>query len=593
MGDNTKKKYTIILLCIIAVQCIYMSVLFATQKQGFHSDELWNYGFANSSDCTHIYKENIGNELRNTDSWQSAQLLRDYITVDKSEIFAYDSIYWNAERDYNPPLGYMMLHFICSFFPGKWSKWYCFVLNILCFLVTQIYLYRTVTEINNEKEAGIFACLFYGFTMGAVNINIFLRIYAPGVMFGMMLLYYAARLYNKRNDKTEHRRILIKMFAVNFLGCMTLHLFLPFAFIITLMYCLYYLFTKRFKFMVRYGATMAASVALSFAVFPATVKHVFGDDDIYSSMSYMTKMFPEKFQYKMYWEYLTNDLFGVHFSMWETMTMTYVSVAILILVLISVPVCFLLRNQEKFKGIVKETANKFKTFLHKINNFNYTLVVLLATTIFVVFVASRTTSTYAMGRYCTRYIFILYPLLAAFVVSVVSFVLSWIIRKKYVRYVISIIMCIVFSVLSMCMAPKDYYFHHKEEGTTLKDIEADSNCIIVTNEPWLLTCFTCEIFDAGNYFLADYESALKDEYNSDKINTDAPLYLILDVSSMDGNNKILSILGVNVIDDRNYTKEYYSDDYMNYFKNIDIATKADYVGVDEIFGRPFKIYRLN
>ena len=141
MLNNKINKRMLILATVIFVQCIYITLMFGINKQGFHSDELWNYGFANSTAGTHIFKEDIGDVLKNTDSWQSSQLLRDYITVDKSEIFNYSAIYYNATQDYNPPLGYMMLHFICAMFPGKWSKWYCFELNIICFVIMQIYIY--------------------------------------------------------------------------------------------------------------------------------------------------------------------------------------------------------------------------------------------------------------------------------------------------------------------------------------------------------------------------------------------------------------------------------------------------------------------
>lgn len=593
MIKDSNKYYIRVLLCLILVQCIYAAVIFATQKQGFHSDELWNYGFANSSSGTHVFKEDVGNIPKNADSWQSVQLLRDYITVDKSEIFAYVPIYWNAEHDYNPPLGYMLLHFICSFFPGSWSKWYNFMLNIICFVISQIYLYKLVSGINKSPEVGIYACLFYGFTMAAVNVNIFLRIYAPAVMFGVMLMYYAAELYNKRGERQTQWKLLLKLFIVNFAGCFTLHLFLPFAFIITAMYCLYYLFTKRFGYMVKYGLVMSASVALSFAAFPATVKHVFGDNDVYSTMSYMTKRFPPLMQYKMYWSYITNDLFGVHFSMWKTMTVTYIGVALLLAALILIPVCFLLRNEDKFKNFVKKTTAGTWEFLKKIKNFQYTLAVLVATVIFVIIIAARSTSVYGMGRYSTRYIFMLYPLLAAFAASIAGFILGWIFKKGLTRNIISAVLCIVFAVMSMAMSPKDYYFRHDEDGKTFDQLEENANCIIVMEEQWVLTCLTCELFNTNNYFLTDYDSAFKVDYNSDKIKTDDPLYLLLDDAYMDDNFRKFNILGAEVYDDRKYTIEYKSSDYLEYFKNLDISTKLEYVGMDAVFGREFKIYRLN
>ena len=151
----------------------------------------------------------------------------------------------------------------------------------------------------------------------------------------------------------------------------------------------------------------------------------------------------------------------------------------------------------------------------------------------------------------------------------------------------------MFAVMSMAMSPKDYYFIHYEDGKTLTQLEENANCIIVTHEPWLMTCLTCELFNTNNYFLANYDTALTDEYKSDKINSGDPLYLILDETHMDGNDRKLQILGAAVEDTRQYTKEYKSSDYIEHFKNVDIATKMEYAGTDAIFGRELKIYRLN
>ena len=59
MLNNKINKRMLILAAVIFVQCIYITLMFGINKQGFHSDELWNYGFANSTAGTHIFKEDI------------------------------------------------------------------------------------------------------------------------------------------------------------------------------------------------------------------------------------------------------------------------------------------------------------------------------------------------------------------------------------------------------------------------------------------------------------------------------------------------------------------------------------------------------
>ena len=87
MSRIKKHKYEIAFILIVLVQVVYISCMFGINKQGFHSDELWNYGFANSTDGTHIYQSDLGHEAKNLDTWQSSENFRKYISVDKNEIF--------------------------------------------------------------------------------------------------------------------------------------------------------------------------------------------------------------------------------------------------------------------------------------------------------------------------------------------------------------------------------------------------------------------------------------------------------------------------------------------------------------------------
>ena len=182
------KRHHILLFFIILMQCIYLSFSFGINKKGFHSDELWNYGFANSSQGTDIFREN--NQLKNFDNWENSSILYDYISVDKSEIFDYSSVYKNCADDYHPFLGFMLLHFICALFPGTWSAWYCFALNLIFFVIQQIFLFKLIRRITNNSYYGIAGVLFFGFTTGAEDILFFLRIYCLASAISVVFMYY-------------------------------------------------------------------------------------------------------------------------------------------------------------------------------------------------------------------------------------------------------------------------------------------------------------------------------------------------------------------------------------------------------------------
>ena len=53
-------------------------------------------------------------------------MFKDYLTVNKGEEFKLGSVIYNQTHDSHPPLFYLVLHLISSFFPGEFSKWFGF-----------------------------------------------------------------------------------------------------------------------------------------------------------------------------------------------------------------------------------------------------------------------------------------------------------------------------------------------------------------------------------------------------------------------------------------------------------------------------------
>lgn len=157
---SIKREY-VILACMIAVQVIYLTCMFAANKQGFHSDELWEYGIGNAAWNEYRYDGNVLIPTK-TNEWIESKHLKEYITVSRDEIFDYKSAYMNSSNDYNPPLSYMMMHLICSFFVDKWSVWYGFALNMMYFVVTQIFVYKLTYSITKKSTRHFFQLLSLG-----------------------------------------------------------------------------------------------------------------------------------------------------------------------------------------------------------------------------------------------------------------------------------------------------------------------------------------------------------------------------------------------------------------------------------------------
>lgn len=585
-----KNKYiNLAAIIIILFQAILITILFDVRKQGYHSDELWNYGFANSTEGTQIFTKD-GKHLDNCVAWMDSKKLLDYISVDKSEIFSYSSIYNNAAQDLNPPFQYMLLHFICSFFPNTWSKWFCFVINITAFIISQIYLYRFLKEITDNGIVAIAGLILYGFSVGILNISFFLRIYALGVCFVMMFVYYSYKVFEHRNDSKLQISLLVKVFLTCFLGSFTIHLFFSISFILVLMFSIYYLLSKNIKTLLKYGFTCAFAVALTILIFPSALFHMFGSSDVLEA-----KKYPTGWQYKIYWSFLTKDVSGFHNSALYTMTKNYVFVGVVIAAFIITPICFLSRNEIWFKDLVSKAIARAKHLWKNKHKFPYIIIVLLVSINFFIYIDAAHTSIPRMGLYGRRYIFLIYPLYAALFTLLIHYFFRTFIVKRKILNILSIIIALVSASLTYVYSGDFFSFRHKESGIHFDKIEKDANCIMLFNDIWILTCATNELYDTNSYYAAPYTSYKQDNY-CENIDTEKPLYLILDISTFIDSEYIYNLNGVN-LQGSTAAEEFGlrtdKDEILKYYENLPISTKLELVGEDALYDRIFEIYRLN
>ena len=145
--DN--KKARIILAVIIAVSLV-ISTVYMFSKQGFHEDELLTYNLANSS-----------KQLNVDGGWNSPEDFNEYLAVSPDDRFDYAQVYENQIIDAShPPLYYALVHTVCSFFPGVFSKWLAYSINVLAMAGILIMLYK-----KDGKNVGIKDCILLAVTV--------------------------------------------------------------------------------------------------------------------------------------------------------------------------------------------------------------------------------------------------------------------------------------------------------------------------------------------------------------------------------------------------------------------------------------------
>ena len=414
MKEKKKKLRSehIILAVIILLQLVTLVYLFTAKKNIYDCDEYYSYGLSNSYKRPFIspfsYEKGLGGELT---YHYTGDEFKYYLRTSPDTRFRYDSVYYNQAHDTIPPLYYLILHTICSVRTGHFSWYYAFVINLLCFIPTQIFIYLIGLKVTRSKFLSLLTVAFWGFTLGGISCFIFLRMYAMLTMFGAMFTYYSI---NAQTEKKLSKKTCIMLAVSAFLGAMTHHNFLIFAFFLTLFSCLFMLIQKSFKKMFIYGLSVLIGTALSFAAFPATVKHMTFKMPWSDKLDFFTSL-------RFFTVSLKDNMTGSKtlYTNW----MLYARVALVFIVAFSIPIIFLFRKSAFMQKAFKAAKNGLKAVKRKLsdpNEMNPGGIILLLTIISFMAVIAHVTYFMELVEKSVRYLYIVIPFTAMLVIGLVG-----------------------------------------------------------------------------------------------------------------------------------------------------------------------------
>ena len=569
-----------------------------TKKQNFHSDELWSYGFAASSEGAYIYMNDEQTEEKNFNEWISTDVMRDYIVVDSDEVFDYKSVYNNCAADIHPPIYFFVLHFVLALFKGTWSKWYAFVINLIAFAIMQVFLLKTIKLISKEKGFALMCMTYFGFTMGAVNITIYLRNYALGTAFVMMYIYFTARLFYDEDDCFWKNTVKAGISLI--LAVLTVHLSMFFAFVFTAFSCICFLIKKKVVTAVRYGYSMLIAALFSIVLFPATIPHLFTSGEIASWQKY-----PTDWQFKIYWAYLHHDITGFRNSIWPEMTFTYLLLGLLAVSIILVPISFVLRKEAWYERLIEKAKHSFKSLWSSRKEFPFLIFIMFFSVFSLLWVDAYVTNIFHMAQYSRRYMFVIYPVFWCYISTFFFFPIRWIFKKKSLRYVV----CSVLLIMCMVVVVKDrilsfYFIYDEKEGIQFEDIESDANIVIDISDHFVLVCVTDQLMDKGSFYAVQHESLLKKEdsfFESDEMR-EHPMYVAICLNGLAGESGEDKKEKTEVeerpveADEEDNEREWgelpkYKDVYQKMEQCV-APGKLERVGYDVVFSRHYEIYKV-
>ena len=639
---HSKKCIYFLLVIIMLAGIGRFSYAFFVEKQGTHSDEEWSFGLANSYYEPYIYSSDDDQYSKNNNQWLSGDVLKNYLTVQKGERFSFGSVYYNMSCDMHPPLYFFVLHFLSSFFVDQYVPALALLINLICYVILSIYLYRLLCLMSKSRILGLLGVFFNTFAVGTLSMAIYMRMYMMVAMFAVMLVYYNGILYYSNDITTKKWSIYIKLAVTTCLGALTHHFFLPFAFIITAIMCIYFLIKKNWSVLLKYSIFMIIGVGLSIAIFPATLDHMFGiqtfayrDTGNYSedqnianggalfsqspSNSFTTDGI-ENYAYKIFRYYFftclamafTNILGFSPVSPYKTNAHAYIVSLFIILIILCSFVSFLFRKDRWFINLKEKIINKAKSlpqrFIYSIKHINWFIIAIIFSILFITALCSYRVNVLSLGVFTTRYLFIIYPLLALIIIYCMYIFVKWLFHikgLKIAKYICTILLCCLIIANNVIQtSPYLWKSSLSSAKNELPTLAKNADIIIVSSSQWLLTVYSPLIDNCNFFYYTTYDkffdntTTITDFISSSNRKT----YLILDTSSIPtsesdlyddvGESKTLDNLNVKkaLFQITDKTNIRYKDTYLKEIQHL--SANYTYIKTITDFGIPMELYNL-
>ncbi len=272
--------FRILLLCIVFIS-IAITIFLGFRRNIFHIDEVWSYALSNSVDGKFWFDWWYNGKIETDplpdindffENWHDGSLFKEYITVQRNETFRYDIPYHYQAMDVSPPLYYMLIHTICSFFPETFSKWYGLIPNIIFLGLSIVVLYKIALKMLPNQFTALAATAFWAFSRAAFGDAVFIRMY----MLGTLEVLFSFLLHAKwiENKESPDYKLLYSIFAVNVLGFLTQNYVYVITFFMAVVVCMVLLSERKWKQMIIFGLTELASVGTAILIFPAVISQM-------------------------------------------------------------------------------------------------------------------------------------------------------------------------------------------------------------------------------------------------------------------------------------------------------------------------------
>ncbi len=251
-----------VLLCALFV---VLMVLVLRSKVNLYVDEVCSYGLANHNAGPYMSIEDGRTYYPAGTPWT------EYMAVDEEHCFDYGSVWANQTQDVHPPLYYVLLHTVCSLFPGIFTIWFAGLINIVFALGTLYFVGKLVRLQIEDVRVRRLILLGFVCSTGILSAASFLRMYIMAMFWVTAVTYLLMRQTGHRQDVRFYLPLLLCTVG----GALTHYYCIVYTVFISAVYACCLLYKKRFIETLFFSLTQGGGALLSVAIFPAMIRHIF------------------------------------------------------------------------------------------------------------------------------------------------------------------------------------------------------------------------------------------------------------------------------------------------------------------------------
>ena len=249
------RKALLFLTGIIILQ-IFLSIWVCNRNPLHGVDEALSYTFSAREGC-------YGPESEMNIWFSSEDYLNTVFAVPAEERFDFSIPYNNSMNDIHPPLYFFLLFFVNSIFADSFSWWTALLVNIVCMVLTSIFLFLLSGRLFKNDIYALIPVLMWNLT-GALYAVRYIRMNAVLTTFSVALLWYIVFLLQ---EGISFKRLL-PLILISYLGFISQILFAVFSFITTLAAVLYLFIKKNWKHGFMLGFAMSSSLIFFLITWP-------------------------------------------------------------------------------------------------------------------------------------------------------------------------------------------------------------------------------------------------------------------------------------------------------------------------------------